>query len=194
MTKRHIKILVRIDFPSQTVRFWSGSGPYMDANGDIWSGGGELGSDAIKVLQFAFAGDLHTFPVWMSSLAPEVQDLAYQETQDGDVIGSKFQVLIQDCDEYGEPDGQPRVHFTGKVIDVQFNEIAGELDGEPAVEYQVGLVIANLNFLRRLQSGSVLSDADQKSRSEKLNPGANPDKFCERVPLMADKQINWPRF
>jgi hypothetical protein len=46
--------------------------------------------------------------------------------------------------------------------------------------------------LRNMTSGSVLSDVDQKARAARLNPTGEPDRFCERIPLLADHTIAWP--
>lgn len=196
MARRSLKILVRLDFPAGTVRLWCGSGPFMDADGYTWKGGGELSSEALKSLQYAFAGELVTFEAWMAGTSSDFSDIAYLETQNDDVIGSVFQVLTQTCDEYGQPDGtDPVVRFTGEIIDVKFRDtIEQKNENEKQNLYQVGITVANRNNLRRLNSGSVLSDADQKARSAVLNPSGNPDKFCERVPLMSDRTLNWPRF
>ena len=167
----------------------------MDANGDVWRGGGEMSAQALQTLQFAFAGEQVTFDATMAATKEDFANIAYQETQDGDVIGAVFQVLTQVCDELGQPtSADPVVRFTGEVIDVKFlDTVQGHEDGHEEL-YQVSLVIANRHYLRRLRSGSVLSDADQKARSAVINPGANADKFCERVPLMSDQTLNWPRF
>ncbi len=195
MERRSLKILVRLDFPAETVRLWAGSGPYMDANGDIWRGGGELSAEALQTLQYAFAGELVTFEAWMAGTQDEFANIAYLETQGDDVVGAQYQVLTQVCDEYGQPtSANPVVRFTGEIVDVKFRDTVEKTQNGNQNLYQVGIVVANRNNLRRLNSGSVLSDADQKARSAVLNPGANDDEFCERVPLMSDRTLNWPRF
>jgi hypothetical protein len=54
--------------------------------------------------------------------------------------------------------------------------------------------VTNRFTLRRLKSGAVLSDADQRARAAAVNPEEEPDRFCERVPLLQDKTITWPRW
>ncbi len=195
MAKRNLKILVRLDFPAGTVRLWAGDGPYMDADGYVWRGGGAMSAQALQTLEYAFNGELVTFDAWMAGTQEDFADLAYQETQSGDVIGATYQVLTQVCDEYHQPTAaNPVVRFTGEIVDAKFRDTVERHEEGSQNLYQVGIVVANRNNLRRLQSGSVLSDADQKARSAVLNPGANADRFCERVPLMSDQVLNWPRF
>ncbi|MCX5513416.1 hypothetical protein C3941_23800 [Kaistia algarum] len=183
-----IKILVRLDFPSGAVRLVDGAGPYMDVNGDIWSGAGALvGLDQIEQ---ALNGEAATLGLSLSAPIPELIDLAWQDDAAGDVVGSVVQILIQPCDEYDQPDGAPDVKFTGAIDDISFDD-GGQ--GESYVA-SVSIAVTNRFTLRNLTNGAVLSDVDQKARSAILNPGAAADEIAERVPLLLDHTIVWPRF
>ena len=190
MTPTNIKILFELNFPSQTVRLCDCAGPYMDMEGNVWRGAGELSEQALSGLQYAFSGEAVSMDVTLCGMTHETADLAYSETQRGDVIGALCRVMIQDCDDYDQPVGAPKVQFTGKLTNIKFDESVSD-DG---ALFQLTVTIANRMTLRRLTSGSVLSDVDQKALSKRNNPNENPDRFCERVPLLIDKTINWPRY
>ena len=191
---RHLKILVRLDFPEESIGFWIGTGVYIDKNGFEWRGSGEISADSLKTLESTFAGEYHSFPVYMAGTVPEISSLAFQDTQENQVIGSVFQVLAQHCDAYGQPlDEDPEVWWTGKIADVEFHESVRQTEGGDEILYEVGILVANRFARRRQTSGSVLSDVDQKARSKVLNPTGNDDRFCERVSLNGDRTINWPR-
>jgi hypothetical protein len=65
---------------------------------------------------------------------------------------------------------------------------------DEGVTASISVECTNRFTLRRLTSGAVLSDADQRARAAVLNPLGTADRFCERVPLMQDKTIVWPRW
>lgn len=183
-----LRILVRFDFPTGTVRLWDGSGPYIDAAGDVWRGTGI--TDGLDVIEQALNGEVFSFDMGVSGLDPSVANLAWADYQAGDVIGSAMQILLQSCDKYDQPVGTPRVRFTGRVDNIRFSDVAAD----SGIVSSVVITCINRFALRRTTAGSVLSDIDQKARAAVINPEADPDRFCERVSLLIDKTIDWPRF
>lgn len=188
MALTSLRILVQLDFPDATFRLWDGAGPYLDANADVWIGA-TLG-DGLDVIESAINGEAYSLALSVSGVEQTIADMAYLDTQNGDVIGSKVQVLIQKCDEYDQPIGSPKVRFTATIDNIIFDDMASA-DG---VTSQVTIECVNRFALRNVPSGSVVSDTNQKLRSSQLNPLAALDRAAERVPLMADKTIVWPRF
>lgn len=188
MTVASIRILCRLDFPSKTVRLWDGSGPYLDAAGNVWQG--MVLRDGLDVIESALNGEAYTLSLGLSGVATDIADIAYQETEDGDVIGARVLLMIQDCDAFDQPVGDPDIRFTGLIDNIVFDDA---VSGDNPVS-TVTIECVNRFTLRNLVSGSVLSDIDQKARSARINPGAAPDRFAERIPGLADKTIQWPRF
>jgi len=191
MAIRSVRILCRLDFPSGTIRLWDGSGPHLDGNGDIWDGAGEL--IGLDQLELALNGEAVTMSLGLSAPSPQLTDLAWQADAEGDVVGAGVQILIQPCDEVDQPVGDAQVRFTGTIDDIQFDEAPAAGD-EGGIVSTVTVSVVNRFTLRNLVNGSVLSDVDQKARSKLINPSGTPDRICERVPLLLDKTIVWPRF
>lgn len=188
MTVASIRILCRLDFPSQTVRLWDGSGPYIDPDGDVWQG--MKLREGLDVIESALNGEAYTLALGVSGVPTDMANIAYQETDDGDVVGATVQLLIQDCDDDDQPVGSPDVRFTGLIDNIMFDDA---VDGDNPVS-TVTIECINRFALRNVTAGSVLSDIDRKAISAKINPGANADRIAERVPLLADQTIWWPRF
>ncbi|RWC47953.1 MAG: hypothetical protein EOS55_13895 [Mesorhizobium sp.] len=188
MTVKSIRILVQLDFPSKTIRLWDGAGPCMDAGGNVWQG--MVLREGLDVVESALNGEAYTLALGLSGVPTDIADIAWQETEAGDVIGARIRLLIQDCDEWDQPVGTPDVRFTGKINNIVFDDAVS--DDNPVSTVTIECV--NRFTLRTLVAGSVLSDIDQKARSARINPGANPDRFCERIPGLADKTVQWPRF
>lgn len=188
MAIRSLRILCQLDFPSKTVRLWDGAGPYMDGSGTVWQG--MVLNEGLDVVESALNGEAYTLSLGLSGIPTDISDIAYQETEDGDVIGSRIRLMIQDCDENDQPVGSPQVRFTGYIDNIVFNDaVAGD---NPTSTVTIECV--NRFALRNIRGGSVLSDVDQKARSAVLNPSGTPDRFCERIPGLADKTVQWPRF
>jgi hypothetical protein len=141
-------------------------------------------------VESALNGEAYTLALGVSGVATDIANIAYQEADAGDVIGATIQLMIQDCDEMDHPVGDPQVRFNGSIDNILFDE---SVSGDNPVA-TVTIECVNRFTLRNLSAGSVLSDIDQKARSAKINPSAAPDRFAERVPLLADKTIVWPRF
>ncbi|MET3925931.1 hypothetical protein [Devosia sp. 2618] len=188
MTIKSIRVLVRFDFPTKTMRIWDGSGPYMDADGEIWSGA--TLNDGLDQIESALNAEASTLTLSLSGIAPEIADLAYFDLQAGNVIDSPVQILIQPCDQWDQPVGPAEVRFTGAIDNMPMDDT---VSGDQIVS-TVMLEVRNRFDLRTLTSGAVLSDVDQRARSAVLNPGAPSDRFAERIPGLADKTIVWPRY
>ncbi|KKB80777.1 hypothetical protein VW35_00780 [Devosia soli] len=188
MAIKSLRVLCRIEFPSKTFRMWDGAGPYLDANGDIWVGA-RL-TEGLDQIESAMNGEASTLMLSMSGVDQAVSDLAYEDMEAGEVIDAKVQLLIQPCDEWDQPVGDPEVKFTGFVDNMPSDD---SVSGDQVVSTLV-LEVRNRFDLRTLVSGAVLSDVDQRARSKVLNPGAPADRFAERIPGLVDKQIVWPRF
>jgi hypothetical protein len=182
-----IRILCKIEFPSTTVRFWDGSGPYMDAAGDIWRQT-ILADGVLDSIESAINAEAYTLTLTLSGVPTDIADIAWQETDDGDVIDSKLTIYIQTCDDLDVPVGDPKVHFTGYLDDIDFVDQARE-DGSIS---SVTIYVRNRFTLRTIPSGITLSDVDQQARSAVINPSADPDRMCERMPELVDKSIKWP--
>lgn len=188
MAVKALRILCRIDFPSRTFRLWDGAGPYLDANGDVWIGAAL--NEGLDQIESAMNGEAATLMLSLSGVDKSISDLAYEDLLDDEVIGAKVLLLIQDCDEWDQPIGEPEVKFTGFVDNMPSDDV---VNGDQIVSTII-LEVRNRFDLRTLTSGAVLSDVDQRARAKVLNPSAPDDRFAERIPGLADKTVVWPRF
>jgi hypothetical protein len=188
MAIKSLRILCRIDFPSQTFRLWDGAGPFLDANGDVWIGAAL--NEGLDQIESAMNGEAATLMLSLSGVDKTISDLAYEDLMDDEVVGAKVQLLIQDCDEWDQPVGEPEVKFTGFVDNMPSDDV---VNGDQIVSTII-LEVRNRFDLRTLTSGAVLSDVDQRARAKVLNPSAPDDRFAERIPGLSDKTVVWPRF
>lgn len=188
MTISSIRVLCRMDFPTTTMRLWDGAGPYMDGDGELWTG--LVLNEGLDQIESAMNGEAATLSLALSGVDPQIADLAYVDLEAGNVIGSTVQIMIQPCDEWDQPDGDAEVKFTGSIDNLLIDDA---VSGDSPVS-QVTVECTNRFTLRNLTSGSVLSDVDQRARSAVLNPGAASDRFAERVSGLIDKAIVWPRY
>lgn len=183
-----LRILCQIDFPSGTARLWDGSGPFLDGDGNIWRGGAVISN--IEDIEFALNGEAYTLNITLTGIRSEVAQLGWEGYESGEVIGARFLISIQPCDELDQPIADPEVKFTGNIDNIIFFDRVSE--DRPVTDITVECT--NRFTMRRLTNGAVLSDADQKARSAVLNPTGTPDRFCERVPQLRDKTLVWPRW
>lgn len=182
-----LRILFKLDFPSATVRFWDGSGPYLDADGVTWRQT-ILADGVIDQIEAAINAEAYTLTLTWSGIPTDMANIGWQETEDGDVIDAKVTIYVQECDDLDQPVGEPEVMFTGYIDDLDF---ADQAQGENSIS-AITVYIRNRFTLRTLTSGVTLSDVDQKARSAVLNPEGEPDRICDRIPELVDKSIVWP--
>lgn len=186
MAVASIRVLVKMTFPSKTIRLWDGAGPFLGLDGEVWAGA--VLSEGLDNIESALNGEASTLVLALSGVDGEIADLAYEDLGNGEVIDAPVQLLIQDCDEFDQPINEPEVRFTGAIDNMLIDE---SVSGDGVIS-NVTVEIRNRFTLRTLTSGSVLSDVDHRARSAIINPGADPDLFAERVPGLADKAIRWP--
>jgi len=179
----NIRVLCKMDFPNGTVRFWDGSGPYLDASGEVWRQT-ILADGVLDQIEAAINAESYTLTLALSGIPTDISNIAWQDTDDGNVIDARCTIYIQDCDDMDQPVGAPEIHFTGYIDDIDFTD-------QPQSS-TVTIYIRNRFTLRALASGVTLSDVDQKARSAVLNPSAASDRVCDRMPELVDKSIKWP--
>jgi hypothetical protein len=184
-----VRILCIMYFPSATARFWDGSGPFLDDDGHLWRQGNLVGG-GVDAIEQAINGEAFTLNLGISGLDRLTADLAWEDYQNDEIIGAKVQIMTVDLDKYDQPLGPPKVRFTGRIDDIMFDTAASS--SQVTTTIQVSII--NRFTLRTLTNGGVLSDIDQKARSAVLNPSAPLDRICERIPMLIDKTIVWPRW
>lgn len=193
MAIKSLKILIRMTFPdASVVRLHDGAGPFVDENGEFWQGA--MLTEGLDEIEHAINGEAATLMLGISGVSTDASGLAFEEMEAGNVIDGRVQLLLQSLDEWDQPSGAPEVKFTGTIDNMPMADVAAET----GVSSTITLEIANRFSLRKLTSGAVLSDVDQRARSRFLNPAAwalgQFDRFCERIPGLSDKTIRWPRF
>ena len=189
MTTKSIRIMAQFDWPNGVIsRLWDGSGPMVDGDGNVWKGLALL--EGLDQIEHAINGEAYTLSMSLSGVSSALSDVAWEEHENGDIIGGRVLLLIQPCDQWDQPQGSPEIRFTGAVDNIKFDEFVQ--DNQPHSTITVDCT--NRFTLRRLSNGAVLSDTDQRARSAVLNPSAPPDRFAERVPMMRDKKLVWPRY
>lgn len=193
MTVRSQRILVRFDWPDETVtRLVHGPGPLADLDGNIWHGC-SLGED-LDLIEQALNGEAYTLNMTLANISPAQADLAWLSHTNDQILGAGVRLMIQRCDASDQPVGSPDIMFTGRIDNIVSDDVVEGEGDDARTRSTITVEVTNRFTLRRRVDGSVLSDADQKSRSLLANPGENPDRFCDRVPLMLDKTITWPRW
>lgn len=188
---RSLRILVQIDWAAgdtPVTRLWDGGGPWVDADGNVWLGAGSFGN--LDEIGMAINGEAAEINLTLSGIGAAESGFAWLAYANEQIIGSSVAILIQSCNANDQPIGLPETRFSGAIDDITFSDKVA--DSRPTSTISVPVV--NKFTVRRLSSGAVLSDADQKARSAILNPGADPDMLCERVPLLADRTRTWPRW
>lgn len=190
MATKSLRILFRFDWPDGSItRLWDGAGPFVDAAAQLWKGAG-LVTGALDAIEQAINGDASSLSMTLSGVSRETGDAAWNYYHDGGLTGATMQILIQACDARDQPVGTPKVVYSGRVDNAVFDETV--TDDRPTASVTVD--VTNRFTLRLASNGASLSDVDQRARAAKLNPDATPDRFAERVPLMNNKTIVWPRF
>lgn len=185
-----IRILCDMNLPGGVVRFYDGAGGvFVDADGNMYRPG-QITEDALSQIEAAINGEAFTLSLSLINIPSSDADEIWQFDEDTPVTGSIVVIRIQILDDYSQPVGSADVLFTGKIDNLSATDKVTD-DGITSI---VSVDVVNKFTVRLLTSGSVLSDVDQKARSQLINPTGTPDRFCERVPLMRDKTISWPNW
>lgn len=188
-TPAGIRILLQADWPNDTsTRLWDGAGPFIDGDGMVWRGSGTI--TGLEAIEAAINGEAFTMNVTLTGVESEMADSAWLSYDHGDLVGGTVRVLILPCDEHDVATGPAETRFTGTVDNIIIDD---SVQGEKPAS-RVTLECTNRFSLRRITHGAVLSDTDQRARALAANPLEDADRFCERVPLLQDKTIVWPRW
>lgn len=189
MRPKSLRILVQFDWPTGAVsRLWDGAGPFVDADANVWKGCSL--AEGIDDLEMAINGESAALNIAVMGVGAADADAAWLSYTKEQIVGAVVRIMIQPCDTADQPVGAREVMFTGRIDNVIFDDVvagdrpASTINGE----------VTNRFTLRRLENGGVLSDTDQRARSAAVNPDASPDRFAERVPLLEDKTIAWPKW
>lgn len=189
MTVNSLLILVQFDWTNDTVtRLVDDDDLLTDLDGNVWHGC-SLGED-LNAIEMALNGEAYTLNMTLANLESEQADLAWLSYTNDIILGSGVRLMIQPCDASHQPVGSPEVMFTGRIDNIVFDDVVADERPRSTITVEV----TNRFTMRRRMDGSVLSDADQKARSLKVNPSEDPDKFCERVWMFLDKATSWPRW
>ncbi len=190
MSARNIRILADAALPSKTLRFYDGSGgAFVDLDGNTYWGA-ELRDNALDQIEAAINAEAFTLSLALSGIDEDTSNAVWEDYQAGNIVGSRFRVMLQKLDRFHQPVGQPLTKFTGTISNLQFlDQVAND-----NVLSAISVDIANRFTLRTVTSGAVLSDPDQRARARVLNPFAPDDRSCERIPAMKDKTIRWPNW
>src|SRR5436190_1769199 len=173
-----LRILLEFTWPNDVVsRLWDGAGPFVDGDGNVWRGS-EL-TNGLDAVEQAINGEAYTLSLGLTGVPSSIGDIAYQEYSDGNIVGGVVRIMLLECDADDQPTGDPETRFTGAIDNVVFDDAADDEN----VTSSISVECTNRFTLRRLTSGAVLSDADQRARAAVLNPEGTADRFCERVPL-----------
>jgi hypothetical protein len=190
MAIKSLRILCDVELPEETIRVWDGSGgPFIDVDGNMYRPA-QFTEDALQSIEAAINGEAYTLALSLISVSQSAADSIWDYDEGSTVQGSPFIVKLQILDEDEQPDGDAIVVFTGEIDNL---DVADESSSD-GIKSVVNLEVTNRFTLRTVTNGAVLSDVDQRARSELLNPSAADDEFCKRVPLMRDKTVKWPNW
>ncbi|QWY83308.1 hypothetical protein [Rhizobium phage RHph_X2_25] len=191
MPIKSLRILCDIELPEdEPIRIWDGSGgPFVDGEGNIYKPA-QFTEDALQSIEAAINGEAYTLALSLVSVTQSAADSIWDYDEESSVQGSPFVLKLQFMDDDEQPDGDPIVVFSGEIDNL---DVADESSAD-GIKSVVNLEVTNRFTLRTVTNGAVLSDVDQRARSELLNPSAADDEFCKRVPLMRDKTVRWPNW
>lgn len=189
MRPKSIRILVQFDWPTGAVsRLWDGSGPFVDSDANVWKGCSL--ADGIDDIEQAINGEAAAINIALMGVGAPEADAVWLSYTKEEIVGAVVRIMIQPCDGEDQPFGARGVMFTGRIDNVVFDDaVSGDRPTSTIIAE-----VTNRFTLRRLENGGVLSDPDQRARSVAVNPTADPDRFCERVPLLEDKTVAWPKW
>ena len=190
MTIKSLRVLCDADLPDGTIRVWDGSGgTFVDQDGNFYRPA-QFTEDALQSIEAAVNGEAYTLALSLISVSQSVADRIWDYDETTSVQGSPFIVKLQILDDREQPDGDPIIVFSGEIDNL---DVADE-SGSDGIRSVVNIEVTNRFSLRTVTNGAVLSDVDQRARSDVLNPTAPDDEYCKRVPLMRDQTIRWPNW
>lgn len=185
-----LRILCDLELPDQTLRIWDGTGGiFIDGDGNRYRPS-QFTEEALQSVEAAINGEAFTLPIALINIPTSIADSIWTYDETTPIDGSPFILKLQELDALEQPVGDPEVRFTGTIDNMEVSDQASD-DGAVSV---VQIDVTNAFTLRVMTNGSVLSDVDQKARSAILNPSADPDRACERIPGLRDKKIKWPNW
>ncbi len=185
-----LRVLCQVDLPSGTIRFWDGSGgPFIGDDGEVYRAC-VLTEDALAQIEAAINAEAFTLSLVLSGVDAATSNAVWHDYQSGNIVGSTFRILLQKCDDYEQPTGEPITKFTGKIANLNFVDQASA----GSISSTIQVDVANRFTLRSVTNGAVLSDVDQRARAKILNPSASDDQICERIPGLKDRTIRWPNW
>lgn len=190
MAIKSLRILCDAVLPEETIRMWDGSGgSFVDGSGNIYRSA-QFTEDALSQIEAAINGEAYTLTLSLISVSQSAADSIWDYDEDSSIQGSQFIVKLQILDEDEQPDGDPIVVFTGEIDNLDVSDESTST----GITSRVNVEITNRFTLRTVTNGAVLSDVDQRARAAILNPSADDDEFCKRVPLLRDQTIKWPNW
>lgn len=189
MSVASLRILVQFDWPTGAVsRLWDGAGPVVDPSANVWRGSSF--ADGIEDIEQAINGEAAAINIALMGVGAPEADAVWLSYTKEQIVGATVRIMIQPCDDEDQPMGDREVMFTGRIDNVIFDDaVSGDRPTSTIIAE-----VTNRFTLRRLENGGVLSDPDQRARSAAMNPTADPDRFAERVPLLEDKTVAWPKW
>lgn len=189
MRPASIRILVQVNWPAGTIsRLWDGTGPFVDSDGEVWTSCAL--AEGLDDIEMAINGEASTLNMSLMGVPEHRASATWVSYTNDQIVGGVVKIMIQPCDKGDQPIGDREVVFTGRIDNIVFDDaVVGERPRST-----ITVEVTNRFTLRRVTNGGVLSDADQRARSAAVNPDAPPDRFAERVPLLQDKTIVWPRW
>ncbi|MGO6999019.1 hypothetical protein [Rhizobium leguminosarum] len=185
-----LRVLCQIDFPSEIVRLYHGSGgPFVGADGEIWRAC-VLTEDALDQVEMAINAEAFTLSLTLNGVDETISGAIWEDYQAGEIIGTRKRILLQELDDFEQPVGDMETMFTGTIDNLMFDDV---VSGDSVIS-AITIEVTNRFALRTLTNGGVLSEVDHKARSKLLNPTAAADRICERIPGLLDKTVVWPRW
>lgn len=191
------RILITLKLPEETLRFYDGSGGvFVDDDGNQYRAS-EITESALSDLQSAINGEASNIGLSLISIPTSRADAIWEYDETISIVGSEVIVSIQELDDYSQASGAADIVFTGQIENLDVDDHISDNSKDEEGISQINIQISNKFTLRKMTSGSVLSDVDQRARSQLLNPTAYPnnsDEFCVRVPGLRNKTVSWPNF
>ncbi len=176
--------LVELEFPTETMRVWTGDGPLTTLDGRTWSGVGGLGQiSAIKDTEGLAANEV-VIGIRRAAdgveLDPEAFAAAVNAERNLDVYNRAVRVYLQvfEVADYKRV-GNPEPEFIGLM-----SHIVTRREGTQATE--INIVAESMFAEGRKPAHIHYTAADQEARFA-------GDRGFEFIPANADRRLVWPR-